>query len=114
MAGSSRAARVPIYWAPWLFEISHRFFPPIDSGSEALWGFDGPVQNRLGLAYAASDRVLIGVLRTNVNDNLELNGKVRLFEGGSDGMPVSIGLMAGVLIYRFRKKASSRLKASGR
>lgn len=79
-----------------LFEISHRFFPPINSGVDALWGFDGPVQNRLGLAYAATDRVLLGVLRTNAGDNLELNAKARLFEGGSEQMPVSLGAMGGV------------------
>ena len=56
----------------WLFEISHRFFPPVSDGADALWGFDGPVINRLGLAYAASDRVMFGVLRSNLSDNLEI------------------------------------------
>ena len=80
----------------WLFEISHRFFPPVSDGADALWGFDGPVINRLGLAYAASDRVMLGVLRSNLDDNLELNAKARVFEGGSDAVPVMIGLMGGV------------------
>ncbi len=80
----------------WLFEISHRFFPPVADGPDVLWGFDGPVINRLGLAIAASDRVMFGVLRSNLNDNLELNAKARVFEGGSDAMPVMIGLMGGV------------------
>lgn len=80
----------------WLFEISHRFFPPVSEGADALWGFDGPVINRLGLAYAASDRVMLGVLRSNLSDNLELNAKARVFEGGSDAVPVMIGLMGGV------------------
>ena len=80
----------------WLFEISHRFFPPVSDGADALWGFDGPVINRLGLAYAASDRVMLGVLRSNLSDNVELNAKARVFEGGSDAVPVMIGLMGGV------------------
>ncbi len=80
----------------WLFEISHRFFPPVSEGADALWGFDGPVINRLGLAYAASDRVMLGVLRSNQHDNLELNAKARVFEGGSNAVPVMIGLMGGV------------------
>ena len=79
-----------------LFEISHRFFPPVTEGAEALWGFDGPVANRLGLAYALSDRMLIGALRSNLDDNLELNVKVRVFEGGSEQVPVMIGVMGGV------------------
>ena len=80
----------------WLFEISHRFFPPVADGADVLWGFDGPVINRLGLAIAASDRVMFGVLRSNLSDNLELNAKARVFEGGSDAMPVMIGLMGGI------------------
>jgi hypothetical protein len=80
----------------WLFEISHRFSPPVSDGADALWGFDGPVINRLGLAYAASDRVMLGVLRSNLSDNLELNAKARVFEGGSDAVPVMIGLMGGI------------------
>jgi len=80
----------------WLFEISHRFFPPVADGADALWGFDGPVINRLGLAFAASDRVTFGVLRSNFSDNLELNAKARVFEGGSDAMPVMMGLMGGI------------------
>ena len=80
----------------WLFEISHRFSPPVAEGADALWGFDGPVINRLGLAYAASDRVMLGVLRSNLSDNVELNAKARVFEGGSDVVPVMIGLMGGI------------------
>ncbi len=80
----------------WLFEISHRFFPPVANGADVLWGFDGPVRNRLGLAYAASDRVMLGVLRSNFSDNVELNAKARVFEGGSDAVPVMIGLMGGI------------------
>ena len=78
-----------------LFEISHRFHPPVADGADALWGFDGPVINRLGLAYAASDRLMLGVQRSNLSDNLELNAKARIFEGGSDAVPVMIGLMGG-------------------
>lgn len=79
-----------------LFEISHRFFPAISQGSDALWGLDGPVVNRLGLAYAVSDRAMIGVLRSNLFDNLELDAKVRVFEAGRDGVPVMVALMGGV------------------
>ena len=25
----------------WLFEISHRFLPPVSDGASALWGLDG-------------------------------------------------------------------------
>jgi hypothetical protein len=97
---SPQAANLPtaetLKKGEWLFEISHRFFPPVSDGADALWGFDGPVTNRLGLAYAASDRVRLGVLRSNRSDNVELNVRARLFEGGSEAVPVMIGLMGGL------------------
>ncbi|HUF74989.1 MAG TPA: DUF5777 family beta-barrel protein [Longimicrobiales bacterium] len=81
----------------WLFEISHRFTPPVSNGAESLWGLDGPVYNRLGLSYAASDRVTLGVQRTNFQDNLELNAKVGLWSAGADaGMPLEVAAMGGV------------------
>ncbi|HSG07377.1 MAG TPA: DUF5777 family beta-barrel protein [Longimicrobiales bacterium] len=80
----------------WLVEISHRFLPPVSDGSEALWGLDGPVFNRLGLSYAVSDRVMLGVVRSNLTDNVELNAKARLLEGGRDGVPFMVGAMGGL------------------
>jgi hypothetical protein len=53
----------------WMFEISHRF-QPISTGSTGLWGLDGPINNRLGLSFAPSDQVVLGILRTNSEDNL--------------------------------------------
>lgn len=79
-----------------LFEISHRFTPAISEGSEALWGLDGPVTNRLGLAYAVSDRSLVGVSRSNLDDNLEIGAQLRLFEGGSPGRPLAVGAKGAV------------------
>ena len=79
-----------------LFEISHRFQPPVSNGAEDLWGFDGPVNNRLGLAFAATERLMLGALRSNRDDNLELNAKLRLFDGGSAVLPLSLGVMGGV------------------
>jgi hypothetical protein len=80
----------------WLFEISHRFLPPVSDGGDALWGLDGPVYNRLGLAYAVADRVMIGVTRTNLDDNLELGAKVRVWEGTLGSVPVMAALNGAV------------------
>ncbi|MEX2466001.1 MAG: DUF5777 family beta-barrel protein [Gemmatimonadota bacterium] len=79
-----------------LFEISHRFAPPVSEGAEALWGLDGPVINRLGLAYAVSDQALVGVTRSNLEDNLELGAQMRLFEGGAEGRPLALGVKGAV------------------
>lgn len=79
----------------WLFEISHRF-GLIDSGADGFWGLDGPVVNRLGLAYAATDRVLVGILRSNVFDNVDLSAKVRLLSAGRESVPVILAANAGI------------------
>jgi uncharacterized beta barrel domain-containing protein DUF5777 len=79
----------------WMFEISHRFTPAISEGSGAFWGLDGPANNRLGLAYAPVNRVLVGVIRSNLDDNLELNAKALAWDGQLAGAQVSLGGMAG-------------------
>lgn len=78
-----------------LFEISHRFDSPVSDGVDALWGFDGPVFYRLGLSYGVNDRLTLGVLRTNLEDNLELNARIRLWERGGE-TPVAVGVRGGV------------------
>lgn len=97
---SSHAANLPttatLPSGDLLFEISHRFTPPISDGSEALWGLDGPVINRLGLAYAVTDAALLGVRRSNLADNVELWGSARLVEGGSEGVPFAFGVTGAV------------------
>lgn len=79
----------------WQFEISHRFFPPFSAGSDALWGLDGPVYNRLGLAFAVHDRGMLTLQRTNLYDNLDLNVKVRVFEVEAGSVPVMVAVIGG-------------------
>lgn len=76
----------------WLFEISHRFLPPVSDGSAALWGLDGPIYNRLGLSYAVSDRAMVGLVRSNLADNVEVGVKVRLAEGGRGTVPYQVAV----------------------
>jgi hypothetical protein len=97
---STQAANLPtaqtIRAGNFMFEISHRFVPPVSAGAAQLWGLDGPVFNRLGLAYAPTDRVMLGVLRSNLDGNLELNAKGRLLEGQFGGLRYQLGAMGGV------------------
>ena len=80
----------------WLFEVSHRSVTPFSEGAEGLWGLDGPMVNRLGLAYSVHDRVQVGILRTNALDNVELDAKAGLWSGGSESLPVRLAAMGGV------------------
>ncbi|MEQ9568697.1 MAG: DUF5777 family beta-barrel protein [Longimicrobiales bacterium] len=77
-----------------LFEIAHRFEPAISEAEDALFGLDGPVFLRLGLAYALTDRVMVGVTRSNLQDNWDLNVKARL-AGIRGGLPLMIGVAGG-------------------
>jgi hypothetical protein len=79
----------------WLFEISHRFDTPVSQGVNALWGLDGPVRNRLGLTWAAHDRAMFSVVRTNFMDNVELNARVRVV-ALDGGVPVEVSAQGGV------------------
>jgi hypothetical protein len=99
---STQSANLPtaetIAGGLWMFEISHRFLPSFSEGADALWGLDGPVYNRLGLAYAPTDRLIVGLLRSNLDDNLELNLKGKLFEGRSGSVAFKAALMAGAAV----------------
>ena len=58
-----------------LIEISHRF-GYLSGGASDLWGLDGFVLNRLGLAFAPHDHFSVGILRSNSLDNTELNARL--------------------------------------
>ncbi len=95
---STQSANLPtaetLAGGEWLFEISHRF-GLIDSGTGGFYGLDGPVVNRFGLAFAPTDRLLIGVLRSNAFDNVELGAKARLFDSGG-AVPVIVAVAGGI------------------
>jgi hypothetical protein len=79
----------------WQFEIAHRFLPAISEGSDALWGLDGPVNMRLGLGYAPSNRLLVTLARSNLQDNWDLQAKLRALELMAGSAPVLVALQAG-------------------
>ncbi len=97
---STQAANLPTAYmlrgGSVLFEISHRFDTPISAGSEAFWGIDGPVNNRLGLTFAPHDLLMLGVLRSNRQDNVELNARFRAFATDSGDVPIEVSAQGGV------------------
>ncbi|MYC89049.1 MAG: hypothetical protein F4X22_12565 [Gemmatimonadales bacterium] len=76
-------------------EISHRF-GHLSGGASDLWGLDGFVLNRLGLAVTPQDNLTIGVLRSNRFDNLEFNARFAgLALDGATG-PIALAAQTGV------------------
>ena len=78
-----------------LVEISHRF-GYLSGGASDLWGLDGFVLNRLGLAYAPHDAFTVGILRSNSLDNTELNLRFAGLGFDAPTGPVQFAAQAGV------------------
>lgn len=87
-AAASRAGDLQI-------EISHRF-GHVSGGASDLWGLDGFVLNRLGLAVTPQDNLTIGVLRSNSLDNLEFNARFAGLDLDGATGPVEFAAQAGV------------------
>ncbi len=77
------------------FEISHRF-GHLSDGAGDLWGLDGFVLNRLGLAYSPHDQLTVGVLRSNSADNLEFNARFAGLALDAPTGPLEFAAQAGV------------------
>lgn len=99
---STQSANLPtatmLSGGSWLFEISHRFFPPISEGADALWGLDGSAFIRLGLTYQVTDRVMLGIVRSNLDDNLGLDLKLGLVDVDVGGAPLKLAAAGGVAL----------------
>jgi hypothetical protein len=95
-----------------LFEISHRFFPAVHEGMDAFYGLDGPVNMRLGLGYAISNRMIVTLARSNVNDNVDLWVKYKALQIRSSMLPISIAVQGGsawnTQEYFGRKRSDSK------
>ena len=53
------------------------------------------MRNRLGLTFAAHDQLMLSVLRSNLQDNLELNAKLGGFGAESETLPIQVATQAG-------------------
>lgn len=76
------------------FEISHRFIPPINSGYSNLYGLDGPVNMRIALGYAPTNRLVVTLGRSNVDGNVDLWLKYKLLQRRG-AMPLLLAIQAG-------------------
>lgn len=77
-------------------EISHRFIPPISDGVDQLYGLDGPINNRLAIGYAPSNRMILSLARSNTNDNLDFQIKHKTIQIHSQSLPTEIGFRGGI------------------
>lgn len=82
------------------FRILHRFRPSArEAGGENLYGLDGGAFVSIGLTYGVTDRLEIGLRRTNVppiGRDYELHTRWTLLDQGEDRAPLSVALRGGV------------------
>ena len=78
-----------------LIEISHRF-GYLSGGASDLWGLDGFVLNRLGLAFAPHDHFSMGILRSNSQDNTELNARLTGLALDFATVPLEFAVQTGI------------------
>ncbi|MGE5351953.1 MAG: DUF5777 family beta-barrel protein [Acidobacteriota bacterium] len=77
------------------FEISHRFFPTVNTGIRNFFGLDGPVFMRLALGYALTNKLSVTLGRSNLNGNVDLRLKYRILQIPDGFMPIVAALRLG-------------------
>lgn len=77
------------------FEISHRFVPTTSSGIEGWYGLDGPVNMRLALGLALSNRLVITLGRSNYNDNVDFGVKYKVLQIQHEQLPALVAVRCG-------------------
>lgn len=80
------------------FRISHRF-GTINSGAKELWGLDQAYM-RLGFEYGMTDRLMVGVGRSNVNKEIDAFFKYKLLRqcSGTKNIPVTVSLFSSMVV----------------
>jgi hypothetical protein len=78
------------------FRIQHRF-GPIKNGAYDLFGLDGAVL-RLGFEYGVTDKLMIGLGRSNVGKTYDGFVKYKLLEQQKNGHPIGITLFGSTAI----------------
>ena len=86
------------------FIISHRF-GTLNGGSYELWGLD-QADIRLGLEYAVTDQLYIGLGRSSFEKTYDGFVKYRILrqEDGGGGMPISLTLFNSLAIKTLRNR----------
>lgn len=77
------------------FEIAHRFIPTTGSGIKYFYGLDGPVNMRLALSLALSNRMIIALGRSNYNDNIDLKLKYKFLQFPETSLPILMAVELG-------------------
>ena len=79
-----------------LFRISHRFLPPLSSGSDSFAGLDGPAYILLSMGYGITDNLTVTAGRSNLHQEWELRADYAVLDRArTPASPLSCTLHAG-------------------
>lgn len=89
------------------FRIAHRFGDAaVDNSASNLFGLDGPVALQLAFDYSLSDRLSIGLARTNVGKLIDGNLKYRILRQTTDNtMPISLTYKGQINVTHAEERA---------
>ncbi|HVT45587.1 MAG TPA: DUF5777 family beta-barrel protein [Thermoanaerobaculia bacterium] len=80
----------------WEVRFTHRFAQPVNEGDvHSLWGLDSSSDVAIGLAWAPVRDLQLSILRSNVQDDIELAARFALLKQ-APAFPLSISLRGGV------------------
>lgn len=80
------------------FRVSHRF-GPFNSGPHKLYGLD-IAQMRLGFEYGLTDQLMVGVGRSNVNEEVDAFVKYKILRQstGAKNMPITLSWFSSMVV----------------
>jgi len=79
-----------------LFRVSHRFQPPVSSGWDSFYGFDGPAYILLSFGYGITDNLMVTVGRSKLYQEWGFGaGWAILEQGEKSSLPFSATFHAG-------------------
>jgi hypothetical protein len=79
-----------------LFRVSHRFQPPVSSGWDSFFGFDGPALILFSFGYGITDNLTASLGRSKLYQEWDLSVDWALFEQGrTSSLPFSATLHLG-------------------
>ncbi len=77
------------------FRMTHRF-GAVSEGEHGLWGLDASSDIRFGFDYGITNRLMVGIGRSKVNERLDGFVKFRLLRQHHGGLPFSVTVMANM------------------
>jgi hypothetical protein len=90
------------------FVILHRF-GPVNTGAYEIWGLD-QANMRLVFDYGITDRIQVGLARTNTGKTYDGNLKIKLIKQskGKGGMPFSLGYYGNMAVNTMKWEDPNR------